>query len=145
MAKHLRETASSKFWGARANIEEIEAGDVLVSLAPDYDPDPTGREPYDHAGTHVAFVDKILKKGTAFRLIDWSRRKRGRGRSSKIYKAARMPILEEEGIAYSWISLKSFPEAPQEQWESQYFGQKRSYVRIISALYIKPRDEQIDN
>lgn len=121
-------------------MTHIREGDILVSLAPEYNPDPTGRKFNDPAGTHVSLVDKELEKG-CLRLIDWSRRKWGRGYDPE--GTHPLPPLKKADVAYSWLSLTKFLQVRDavEYWNCHFWGQKKERSRGIVALYLRSEED----
>jgi hypothetical protein len=112
-------------------------GDLLIYIDPTYDPDPLKRPKNAPSGTHIAFVDKVLKP-LEFRVIDASRRVLGR---------RLLPSFEDtsKGIKVGMIAYSHFTLTKMDEGETLYglkiFGQKVSSPKNFYLLRIIPSDE----
>ena len=126
----------AKYWGARQIIFDARPGDILIYMDPEYDPDPSQRQPGDPIG-HVGFVDEIqiINPGQSLRirLIDLSSRRRGRGHTENFNDNS---YLKQEGNAYSILTLKVHPhQSPSKvMWETQFLGQEAK-CKFINLIY----------
>lgn len=142
LARHIQNSdLSPRFWRERS-VFEARPGDLFVYVDPFYDPDPTKRKIGQPSGTHVALIDEVLNilsdHSVTFRMIDSSKRRKGRGYAPDYDASKGASSYVEGGVAYSTMTLKLLKDEQMDNlylWRCHILGQ-RSTKKLVTILRI---------
>lgn len=133
-------TLSPQFW-RECPVFEVRPGDVFIYVDPNYEPDPTKRKLGQPSGTHVALIDGILNivpgHSVTFRMIDSSKRRKGRAYDPNYDTSKGAACYVEEGVAYSTLTLKREDKQSGDYplWRCNILGQ-RSTKKFVTILRV---------